>query len=478
MQHPQIIQGGMGVAVSGWRLARAVSRLGQLGVVSGSILPVVFARRLQEGDADGALRRALGHFPLREMATRVVQDYFKPEGKAPTAPYRAVPLPSHQPPRAWTELSVVAAFAEVFLAREGHDGVVGINLLEKVQVQTLPTLFGAMLAGAAYVLMGAGIPRAIPGVLDAFASGQAAELRLDVAGMAADESPLMRFDPREFFGGAAPEVARPNFLAIVSSAALATSLVRKSSGRVDGLVVEGRLAGGHNAPPRGAQQLDAAGEPIYGPRDEPEIAKIAALGLPFWLAGSYDRPGGLEEARRAGATGIQVGTAFAFCHESGLTPEIKRETLQLAASGNTRVRTDPLASPTGFPFKVLELPGTLSEPAVYAARGRICDLGYLRQAYRRPDGTIGYRCAAEPEADYVRHGGDAADTVGRKCLCNGLLGAIGLGQYRAAEEGVEPALVTAGDGVRELARFVRPGADGFSATDVIKAMLEPAPTVS
>ena len=40
----------MGVATSGWRLARAVSQLGQLGVVSGTLLAVVLARRLQEGD--------------------------------------------------------------------------------------------------------------------------------------------------------------------------------------------------------------------------------------------------------------------------------------------------------------------------------------------------------------------------------------------------------------------------------------------
>ena len=40
-----------------------------------------------------------------------------------------------------------------------------------------------------------------------------------------------------------------------------------------------------------------------------------------------------------------------------------------------RVFTDPLASPTGFPFKVLGLEGTLSEPAVYARRERLCDLG-------------------------------------------------------------------------------------------------------
>jgi len=44
MSHPIIIQGGMGVAVSGWPLAKAVSQQGQLGVVSGTLLAVVLAQ--------------------------------------------------------------------------------------------------------------------------------------------------------------------------------------------------------------------------------------------------------------------------------------------------------------------------------------------------------------------------------------------------------------------------------------------------
>ena len=68
---PVIIQGGMGVGVSGWQLARAVSRTGQLGVVSGAALDAVFVRRLQSGDAGGHLRRALGEFPYPDVAERV-----------------------------------------------------------------------------------------------------------------------------------------------------------------------------------------------------------------------------------------------------------------------------------------------------------------------------------------------------------------------------------------------------------------------
>ncbi len=139
------------------------------------------------------------------------------------------------------------------------------------------------------------------------------------------------------------------------------TLAKKASGHVDGFVIEGDTAGGHNAPPRGPLQLNAIGEPIYGERDIVDLEKIRELGRPFWLAGSYGRPGRLADALRQGASGVQVGTAFAFCNESGLRPELKQQALQMSRAGTARVFTDPIASPTGFPFKVVQMPGTLSE---------------------------------------------------------------------------------------------------------------------
>ena len=456
----------MGVAVSNWRLARAVSQLGELGVVSGTLLAVILARRLQAGDLDGDMRRALQHFPISGVAERVIADHYIAGGKAQDAPFTLTPMPALKPGAALTELTVAANFVEVFLAKEGHAGMVGINLLEKVQLATLPSLYGAMLADVDYVLMGAGIPRTIPGALDRLAAGEPAELQVDVTGAVAGEEFLTRFDPRQFFGAEAPRLRRPQFLAIVSSATLALTLAKKSNGQVDGFVIEGDVAGGHNAPPRGPMQLSAGGEPIYGPRDVPDLAKFRELGRPFWLAGSYARPEKLTEALALGAAGIQVGTAFAFCAESGIEPELKREAILASRAGTARAFTDPAASPTGFPFKVVGLPGTLSEPAEYAARERICDLGGLRQLYRRADGTLGYRCPAEPVTDYVRKGGEGAETVGRKCLCNALAATVGLGQSRAGV--AELALVTAGNEVSDLARVVPPGAVCYSAADVVR----------
>src|ERR1039458_1679832 len=73
MQFPKIIQGGMGVGVSNWRLANAVSRLGQLGVVSGTALDSLFVRRLADGDEGGYMRRGLEAFPFPDMAKRIWQ---------------------------------------------------------------------------------------------------------------------------------------------------------------------------------------------------------------------------------------------------------------------------------------------------------------------------------------------------------------------------------------------------------------------
>lgn len=474
---PTIIQGGMGAGVSSWTLARAVSMAGQLGVVSGTALDVIMVRRLQVGDPGGHTRRALAQFPIPGVAQRILDRYFVADGKPQDKPFKGKPVPAQKPSRPLEELLVASNFVEVFLAREGHDAPVGINFLEKIQLPTLPSMYGAMLAGVSYVLMGAGIPKFIPGILDRLALGLPVELRLDVQGADRDEEFTTRFDPGALFDGAAPEINRPDFIAIVSSATLATMLERKSSGKVNGFVVEGPTAGGHNAPPRGRAPLSEIGEPVYGDRDAADLKAIGALGLPFWLAGSYAEPEQIAEALKMGATGVQIGTAFAYCEESGLGHDLKERVLDMSAVGDARVFTDPVASPTGFPFKVLQLADTHSDAQTYAQRTRICDLGYLRHAYKKEDGSLGWRCPSEPVEDFVRKGGDIADTVGRKCVCNGLMANIDLGQIQRWGDH-EKMLITSGDDVANVARFRKPGQRSYRAIDVIEYLLrDPKPVV-
>lgn len=457
----------MGVAVSNWQLARAVSMRGFLGVVSSTGLDTVVARRLQTGDPDGSLRRAFDAFPDPHIASRVWDRYFVPGGKSPSAPFKSKPVFTLEPPKALIDLTVIANFAEVYLAKQGHDGQVGINLLEKIQLPTLASLFGAMLARVDYVLMGAGIPRQIPAILDQLSSMKEATLQIEVDG-AGDAVYTMQLDPNQV-GSFGPSLRRPLFLAIVSSAPLATTLVRKCVPPVDGFVIEGSTAGGHNAPPRGAMQFDSEGEPIYGQRDEPDIEAIKSLGKPFWLAGSWGSHGKLKEALALGANGIQVGTAFAFCDESGMDPKLRAEVIELARQGAVTVRTDALASPTGFPFKVVSLPKTLSEEEIFEERTRICDLGYLRKAYKRPDGKVAFRCPGEPVEDYISKGGGETDTKGRKCICNALMATIDLGQVRKGES--EKPIITAGTDVKSIVKFLKPGKVSYSANDVLDRIL-------
>ncbi|MDH5541901.1 MAG: nitronate monooxygenase [Nitrospinota bacterium] len=470
MSFPLVIQGGMGAGVSSWMLAKSVSSYGQLGVVSGTALDVSLLRLLQLGDKEGHIRRALSHFPVPEIAERIINKYFIEGGKPEKEPFKTSSMFTINPGKALLELNIVSNFVEVFLAKEGHNNPVGINYLEKIQMPNLSAIYGAMLAGVDYILMGAGIPREIPGVLDKLAKHEEVSYKINVTGATSEDDFKEVFNPVEILGKTLPGLKRPKFLAIIASAILALTLSRKATGKVDGFIIEGPSAGGHNAPPRGLMQLDDLGEPVYGEKDEVDIEKIKELGYPFWLAGSYGKPEKIEDAKKLGATGVQVGTLFAFCVESGFSPEYKKAVIEKVIKDRATVFTDPVASPTGFPFKVVRLENTVSEEETYLARNRICDLGYLRHIYRKEDGTLGYRCPAEPVDQYLKKGGKVEDTVNRKCLCNALVSNIGLAQLQSNGY-VEKGLVTAGDEVNEIKKLLKPGKDTYTAADVLDYLL-------
>ncbi len=461
---PIIIQGGMGVAISGWTLARNVSMAGHLGVVSGTALDSVVVRRLQDGDIGGDIRRAMAAFPYPEIVEKTLKRYFLKDGRPDGAPYVQLPMFKKVTNQFREQVTALSNFVEVFLAKEGHDGAVGINFLTKIQLPTLPSIYGAMLASVDYVIMGAGIPKDVPGVLDGLAQGQPVDLPMDLRVESRDDAELLKFDPASWGEPAKKDLLRPKFLPIIAATSLAAMMTRRSNGRIDGFVIEGPTAGGHNAPPRGPKTYTDRGEPAYGPRDEVNLDVIGEAGLPFWLAGGQGTPEGLQRALDSGATGIQVGTMFAWCDESGFTTELKRQTLERCVAGTADVYTDGRASPTGFPFKVVALDDSMSEQASYEKRQRVCDLGYLRTAYKAK-GRITYRCASEPVDDFVVKGGSEEDATGRKCLCNALMANIGLGQKRenGTEEGV---LLTSGDDLVNLSAFLN-GRTSYTASDVL-----------
>ncbi len=468
-QLPPVIQGGMGVGVSSWRLARQVAQSGGLGVISGVASDLLVARWLQDGDQGGHVQAAMADYPDQDFVAATLKRYYRPGGRKAGAPFRPIPRLDHHQRLDAVRMAVLGAFVQVTMAKQGHNGPVGINLLEKIQLWTPATLYGAMLANVDVVLVGAGLPTHLPRLLDAFANGRVVTLPIDVAGSESSDELVISLDPKEVVPPAPATLPRPVFLAIISSHILGAYLARDDTTKPDGFVVEGPTAGGHNAPPR-RNELDEGGEPIYGPRDVVDLDKLAKVGLPYWLAGGQASPKHVVAARAGGAQGVQIGTVFALCHESGLTESLRTALRMSLDAGTAEVRTDPLASPTGFPFKVVQMAGTVADPEVSAARGRICDLGYLRTPYRREDGTIGQRCPSEPVDAYVRKGGEVEDTVGRKCLCNGLMASAGVPQIRH-DGSAEPPLLTLGQDLEAVHMLLEMFPDGWSAADVMQWLL-------
>ena len=113
-----------------------------------------------------------------------------------------------------------------------------------------------------------------------------------------------------------------------------------------------------------------------------------------------------------------------------------------------------------------ELADTIATEAVYSARQRICDLGYLRTPYLTPQGKVSYRCPSEPVDAYVAKGGAREETVGRRCICSGLTATIGLAQTRP-DGYLEPALVTLGQDLNFL-RALPFDHDNYTAGDVVR----------
>jgi len=463
---PVIIQGGMGIAVSNWELAKTVSLQGQLGVVSGTAIDNVLARRLQDGDKSGNMRRALAAFPNQEIVKKILDKYFIEGGKSAEASYVMVPKITLEQKRDAQEILIVANFVEVWLAKEGHDGLIGINFLHKIQMTTAASVLGAMLAGVDYIIMGAGIPRELPKLIRQIAKLEVGSVPVDVIGGSAVQTTINPLD----FIPAGTKIKRPKFLAIISVDVLGTYLARDEETRPDGFIIEHNSAGGHNAPPRGKWEFDENGEPIYGPKDIADIEKMKKLELPFWLAGTYGSPERVKAALEQGAAGVQVGTLFAISNHSGFSNKTRKQLIDKLKSNTLEVKTDVLASPTSFPIKIAKLEGHTSTSEGFAARPKLCDLGYLREPAISETGRTIYRCPSEPDDQFIKKGGAVEDIDGRKCLCNGLMANIGLPQVR--KDGyVEAPIVTLGSDIEGAKVLLNSHPDGYGADDAVKWLL-------
>jgi NAD(P)H-dependent flavin oxidoreductase YrpB (nitropropane dioxygenase family) len=462
-----IIQGGMGIGISNPHLAKVCSMAGILGTVSCTGAERVLVHLLQRGDVGGHYRRALSRFPFPEIVDRILAKYFVEGGIPSGQKFKEVPLFSLRARRDLIELAIAGSFALISLAKEGHNGLISVNYLEKLQIGHVYHLTGAMLAEVDYVTMGAGITLQIPGVLNALAQGGNPSYRVDITGGTPEQ---ISFSPREFLGEKFPrELKRPGFLPIISTDALANVMkakVEEPEKNIQAFVVELPTAGGHNAPPRKKGVFNDKGEPIYGEKDNVDWKRMREeFGIPFYIAGSHASPEHLAEAQALGAVGIQCGSIFALSEDSGMEPLYRAKMRYLGYRGELVIRTDPTASPTGYPFKVPQLSGTISEQAVYEARVRNCSRKALQFPCRKADGKIVFRCAAEPIEDYLRKGGKLEDTVGARCLCNGLFAATGLGDVG------EVPIFTMGDDVSFLSHLMRDEHSSYGAIDAIAYLL-------
>jgi len=461
-ENPALTVAGMGVNISNYELCKAGAIAGEklgisvLPIVSGTALPAIMVDRLQSGDIDAI--RALREFDLVsnvKVSDRIISK-FSPKAKGEKRLLTPKPevfvMGSEEKQVEMNELAIASAFSEIALAKERHSSPVGINLLEKIQLMHLPTLLGAMMAGVDYVAVGAGIPIQIPQVLRDFADGKTASYRVDIAGIG--QKHVISLDPKKFIGDRKLNI--PKFFPIISSTVLAKVLCRASG--VDGFIIEGPLAGGHNAPAR-SKELDAkTGEPVYGEKDKPDLSAIKALGKPFYLAGAY--ADGLKKAKELGAEGVQVGTLFALSKESGMRKDLAEKARKKIALGNLEVKCDPNVSPSGYPFMVTNLEGTLSQKGDYDQRERYCKYGYLVEVYKKEDDKLDFRCPAELVENYVRKGGKIEDTKGKVCLCEALIAAAG-------HSDAQP-IITLGKIVEPVKKLMEGKKDGiYSAEEVV-----------
>jgi NAD(P)H-dependent flavin oxidoreductase YrpB (nitropropane dioxygenase family) len=502
----------MGVHVSNWRLARAVAmeRPAEVaGTVSGTALDLVYARRLQLGDPGGDARRGLAALDRAfdtDLGSRIRDRYFIDGGKAPDRAFKGVPmhllhslsgattfpLPagdcSHvglQLSEETIELLIATAFVEVWLAKQGHPGRILINFLNKIELPLIYAMYGAMLAGVDGVVVGAGNPEGLPAICSRLANHEPVGRSVSMLYRETGEQFTLEFGPRRVAGGRLARAAlkRPTFLAIVSLEDLVEALARGDTLPPDGFVIEHHTAGGHNANPVGPLKRDSLGQPIYGEKDEANLGAVRDLEVTFWLAGGFGSRSGLERARAAGAAGVQVGSVFALAEESGMKAEYRCGILNALRAGvdDASLVKTTLFSPTGFAFKVVQLPATVADQGVYDARRRVCDVGILQQwglSSPADDGTrrLLHRCPAAPVASYVSRRGLERGTEGRRCLCNGLLACVGLAQTHTenGSQVEEPAIVTLGNHLEGVRRLSRHGQVHYWAKDVVEDILGPA----
>jgi len=424
-EFPPFFQGGMGAGVSRWWLARMVAILGGVGTLSSAALRSLIIEAVRNGD-EKVIAMAKT-FPFPQHIAELLA--FAPGGKM----HKSIGPMDQAGPKGERarRLSTIASFTEVSLAKEGHRGKMAENVMWKIPQTVLPTIYGAMLAGIDLLACGAGVPMELAEIVlkirrgeslyyaALYGTGTSAELQV-IDGTAEF---LERFE-------------RPKLAVILSNFAFCGKIKEnwwKNHRMVpDFIVIEGYEAGGHNAPPRNKREHTEEEDGV-----ETYFNKVLALGIPVIVAGAFKYGGNRKDLRywrRKGAYGIQVGSRFALCEESPFLPKVKKRIIANNRRGRTKIVTSK-RSPTGYPWKEVQLNGTLSSMSVYNKRKRRCLYGYLRKGHKvmvNGKEIEVLTCPAMPVETYIRLHPEKtraeclAECAGVICLCEALPSNVGV----------------------------------------------------
>ena len=188
-------------------------------------------------------------------------------------------------------------------------------------------------------------------------------------------------------------------------------------------------------------------------------------GAALWLAGSCASPERLREAQAAGPAACRWAPPLGSVRNR---PSPRRSSGRPWRAGiAARHPSGPISAPRrrGIRSRWPPSPGR-SPTRPRRGRERICDLGYLRSATGGRTGAW-VTAARRARAAYLAKG--APERIeGSQCLCNGLMGTIGLAQAPGRRE---LALVTSGEDLGFLAHLAPEGAAGYTAADVVRYLL-------
>lgn len=313
---PRLIQAGMGVHISSAQLANVTARLGALGVVSSVGLRTIVAEQVRAGDVD--VIRLAQTFPIKQYVEELME--FAKGGQRHN---RMVPMDDLDPAKSELpkRLSTIASYIEVMRAKQGHYGKIGINVMWKCALTALPSIYGAMIAGVDALLCGAGVPMELPDVVSKIREG----CNLSYHPLTGTSTSAKLNIEQDQLAGFLQKLHLPHMMPILSNFAFPKRIMdiweREHNGaRPFAFVLENHTAGGHNAPPRNKVE--------FSEQDDIEryFDKVHGLGVPIYVAGAFPTGGSREDFlywTERGAYGIQVGSRFALCDESGMRPDLK-----------------------------------------------------------------------------------------------------------------------------------------------------------